>query len=47
MVTAWWRVTVVVYMMGGAEVETTVGEKEEDITMDMDRVIKPLALIPC
>jgi hypothetical protein len=36
----------VVDMMDDTTVETTVGE-EDDITMNMDRVIKPLAPIPC
>jgi hypothetical protein len=46
MVTTWWRGMIVVDMMDGTTDETTVGE-EEDITMNMDRVIKPLAPIPC
>jgi hypothetical protein len=39
------RNTVVVNMMDDSPIETVIGE--EDITMDMDRVIKLLALIPC
>ena len=36
----------VVDMMDDATVETTA-EEEDDITMNMDRVIKPLAPVPC